>query len=65
MMSFSRLREIPKTLICLCSSSPFFASLIRNIGEFGAKNCCTGHRKGNTIQLFFSVNHRYLFLQLY
>ena len=42
---------------CLCSSpssscSRFSASLIRNIGEFGAKNYFTDHWTVNTIQLF-------------
>ena len=45
---------------CLCSSSPFSlspssrdcASVIRNIGKFGAKNYFTDHRTANTIYHF-------------
>ena len=46
---------------CLCSSSPSspsprssrdFASVIRNIGKFGAKNYFTDHRTANTIYGF-------------
>ena len=38
---------------CLCSSSSCFsASLIRNIGEFGAKTYFTHHRTANTIHGF-------------
>ena len=41
---------------CLCSSSSssscFSASLIRNIGEFGAKNYFTDHRTANTMHGF-------------
>ena len=46
---------------CLCSCSPSFdsASLIRNIGEFGAKNYFTDHRTANTIQLFFPTKRKY------
>ena len=43
---------------CLCSSSCFSASRIRNIGEFGVKNNFTDHRTANTIYVFrdsFSV----------
>ena len=43
--------------ICLCSSSSSspsrdFASVIRNIGKFGAKNYFTDHRTANTIYRF-------------
>ena len=42
-----------KTLCnCLCSSSCDSASLIQNIGEFGAKKYFTDHRTANTIQSF-------------
>ena len=40
---------------CLCFSSPSscdFASVIRNIGKFGAKNYFTDHRTANTIYGF-------------
>ena len=42
---------------CLCSSSPSspsrdFASVIQNIGKFGAKNYFTDHRTANTIYRF-------------
>ena len=40
---------------CLCSSSPSscdFASVIPNIGKFGAKNYFTDHRTANTIYGF-------------
>ena len=41
---------------CLCSSSPSssrdFASVIQNIGKFGAKNYFTDHRTANTIHIF-------------
>ena len=37
----------------LCSSSCYFsASLIRNIGEFGAKSYFTDHRRGNALHGF-------------
>ena len=37
---------------CLCSSSLFLASLIRNIGKFVAKNYFTDHEAANTIHHF-------------
>ena len=54
---FLRLRETHNALqlpvffflLCCCSSC---ASLIRNIGEFGAKNYFTDHRTPNTIHGF-------------
>ena len=50
-----------KTL-CDClrfSSCCDFASLIRNIGEFGAKNYFTGHRTSNTIKLFVPIKRKF------
>ena len=51
---------------CLCSfSSCFSASLIRNIGEFGAKNYFTDHRTGNTIQLFVPIERKLFWFILF
>ena len=51
-----RLRETRNALHCLCSSSSpsprDFASVIRNIGKFVAKNYFTDHRTANTIDGF-------------
>ena len=50
-----------KTLCnCLCSSSSCdSASLIQNIGEFGAKNYFTDHQTANTIQLFVHIKRKF------
>ena len=39
-------------------SSRFSASLIRNIGEFGAKNYFTDHRTANTNHLFVPIKRK-------
>ena len=45
----------------LCfSSSRFSTSLIRNNGEFGAKDHFTDHRTANTIQLFVPIKKEIL-----
>ena len=46
----------------MCSSSPsshFSASLIRNMGEFGAKRYFTDHQKTHTIQLFVFIKRKF------
>ena len=55
---------------CLCSaSSPspsrFSASLIGNIGEFGAKNYFTDHWTANTIQLFLPIETKLFWFILF
>ena len=48
-----------KTLYdCLCYSSES-ASLIRNIGEFGARNYFTDHGTANTIHLFVPLKRKF------
>ena len=52
-MSFSVCAKRITLCNCLCSSSCCFsASVIRNIGEFGAKNYFTDHQTANTIHCF-------------
>ena len=50
---------------CLCSSSCFSTSLIRNIGEFGAKKYLTDHWTANTIQLFVPRERKFFWSILF
>ena len=53
--TFLRLRKTRSSACCPCDS----ASLIRNIGEFGAKNYFTDHRTANGIQLFVPIKRKF------
>ena len=48
-------------MLCNCwySSSRFSASLIWNIGEFGAKKYFADHQTANTIQLIVTVKRKF------
>ena len=58
-----RLRERITLCNYLCSSSPssrFSTSLIRNIGELGAKKYFRDHRTADTTQLFVPIKRKFL-----
>ena len=58
-----RLRERITLCSLLCSSSPsshFSTSLIRNIGELGAKKYFRDHRTADTTQLFVPIKRKFL-----
>ena len=58
---------VKRVTLCnwLCSSSHGSASLIRYIGECGAKSYFTDHQTANTIQLFISIKREFFWSILF